>query len=44
MVQLFLGIEINRSRIEKRIETGYLDILSEDIDEALILCIKSKEE
>jgi urocanate hydratase len=31
----FLGIEINRSRIEKRIETGYLDILSEDLDEAL---------
>jgi urocanate hydratase len=40
----FLGIEINRSRIEKRIETGYLDVLSEDIDEALDIILKAKSE
>jgi urocanate hydratase len=39
----FLGIEINRSRIEKRIETGYLDILSEDVDEALDIILKAKK-
>jgi urocanate hydratase len=39
----FLGIEINRSRIEKRIETGYLDVLSEDIDEALDIILKAKK-
>jgi urocanate hydratase len=38
----FIGIEINRSRIEKRIETGYLDILSEDLDEALDIIKKAK--
>jgi urocanate hydratase len=39
----FLGIEINRSRIEKRIETGYLDILSENLDEAINIILEAKE-
>ncbi len=39
-----LGIEVDKSRIEKRIETGYVDVLSEDLDEALELVLKAKEE
>jgi urocanate hydratase len=40
---VFLGIEINRSRIEKRIETGYLDVFAEDIDEAINIIQKAKK-
>jgi len=42
----FLGIEVNRTRIEKRIETGYLDIFSDNLDEALTIiqkAMKNKE-
>ena len=31
----FLGIEVDRSRAQKRIDTGYLDFLTDDIDKAL---------
>lgn len=31
----FLGADVDRTRIEKRIETGYCDELMEDIDEAI---------
>ncbi len=31
----FLGIDVDRSRIEKRLQTGYLDVLAEDLDDAL---------
>lgn len=40
----FLGIDVDKSRIQKRIETGYVDILSEDLDEALELVLKAKDE
>jgi urocanate hydratase len=42
----FLGIEIDRSRAQKRIDTGYLDFLTDDIDEALdkVLNAKAKKE
>ncbi|MCL6100430.1 MAG: urocanate hydratase [Bacteroidetes bacterium] len=39
----FLGIEVDRSRMQKRIDTGYLDIITEDIDEALKLVLSAKE-
>ncbi len=39
-----LGIDVNRSRIQKRIDTGYVDVLTEDLDEALELVLKAKEE
>ncbi len=39
-----LGIDVNRSRIEKRIETKYVDVITEDLDEALQLVLKAKEE
>ncbi len=40
----FLGIEVDRSRIEKRLKTGYLDVMSENLDEALDLVLKAKKE
>ncbi|MGB5893245.1 MAG: urocanate hydratase [Ignavibacteriaceae bacterium] len=39
----FLGIEVNRQRAQKRIDTGYLDVLTDDIDEALDKVLKAKE-
>lgn len=39
----FLGIEVNRSRIEKRIETGYLDTFSDNLDEALNIIRRAKQ-
>lgn len=32
---VFLGIEIDRSRAQKRIDTGYLDYLTDDLNDAL---------
>jgi len=31
----FLGIDVDRSRIEKRLQTGYFDVQAEDLDDAL---------
>ncbi|PIQ08498.1 MAG: urocanate hydratase [Ignavibacteriales bacterium CG18_big_fil_WC_8_21_14_2_50_31_20] len=39
-----LGIDVDKSRIQKRIDTGYVDVLTEDLDEALELVLKAKEE
>jgi len=39
----FLGVEVDRSRIQKRIDTGYLDIMTENLDEALKLVLEAKE-
>ncbi len=39
----FLGIDVDRERIEKRLETGYIDKITEDLDEALDLVLKAKE-
>ncbi|MCA0389428.1 MAG: urocanate hydratase [Bacteroidetes bacterium] len=39
----FLGIDVDKSRIQKRIETGYIDILSEDLEEALKIVLDAKE-
>lgn len=40
----FLGVEVDRSRIEKRLKTGYLDVMSDNLDEALELVLKAKKE
>lgn len=40
----FLGVEVDRARIEKRLKTGYLDIMSENLDEALEIVLKAKKE
>ena len=38
----FLGIEVNRERIQKRIDTGYLDQFTDNLDEALELVLQAK--
>lgn len=39
----FLGIDADRSRIQKRIDTGYIDMITDDLDEALKLVLEAKE-
>jgi len=39
----FLGIDVDRTRMKKRIDTGYLDVMTEDLDEALKLVLDAKE-
>lgn len=40
----FLGIDVDRSRIQKRLDTGYLDVMSENLDEAVDIVLKAKSE
>lgn len=40
----FLGVEVDRKRIEKRLETGYIDEISDDLDEALEKILNAKKE
>lgn len=40
----FLGIDVDPERIKKRLETGYIDFMTSDIDEALKLVYNAKEE
>ena len=39
-----LGIEVDKNRIQKRIDTGYVDIFTENLEEALELVLKAKED
>src|SRR5437879_1342566 len=39
----FLGIDVNPARIERRLQTGYLDRMSPDLDEALHLVLDAKQ-
>jgi urocanate hydratase len=39
----FLGVEVDEARIQRRVETGYCDRLSRDLDEALELVLDAKE-
>jgi urocanate hydratase len=39
----FLGIEVDKKRIQKRIDTGYIDIFSENLEEALNLVLNAKK-
>jgi len=38
----FLGIEVREERIRRRLDTGYLDRLSRDLDEALDLVLEAR--
>ena len=40
----FLGVEVDKKRIQKRIDTGYIDILSDNLDEALNLVLDAKKD
>ncbi|MBZ0178499.1 MAG: urocanate hydratase [Melioribacteraceae bacterium] len=39
----FLGIEVDKTRIQKRIDTGYIDVMTEDFDQAVKLILEAKE-
>jgi urocanate hydratase len=39
----FLGVDVDPARIERRLQTGYLDRMSGDLDEALNLVLEAKE-
>jgi urocanate hydratase len=39
----FLGVEVNPTRIERRVRSGYLDRMTHDLDEALDLVSEAKE-
>ena len=39
----FLGVEVDRKRIERRLQTGYLDKMTDNLDEALEIVLKAKE-
>jgi urocanate hydratase len=39
----FLGIEVDKKRAQKRLDTGYLDIMTDNIDEALEKVLDAKE-
>jgi urocanate hydratase len=41
---VLLGVDVDRSRIERRVETRYCDMLTEDLDHALELCDAAKRE
>jgi urocanate hydratase len=41
---VFLGVEVERERIERRVRTGYCDLLALDLDEALRLCAEAVEQ
>ena len=39
----FLGVEVDKARIQKRIDTGFIDIMTDSIDEALKLVLDAKK-
>ncbi|MDD5608064.1 MAG: urocanate hydratase, partial [Ignavibacterium sp.] len=39
----FLGVDVDRSRIQKRIDTGYCDVITDNLDEALKIVLDAKE-
>ncbi|HEX7956414.1 MAG TPA: hypothetical protein VF508_05685, partial [Pyrinomonadaceae bacterium] len=41
---VFLGVEVDRERIERRVRTGYCDRLALDLDEALRICEDAVEQ
>jgi urocanate hydratase len=40
---VFLGVEVDPARIKRRIETGYLDMMADRLEDALILALGAKE-
>lgn len=38
-----LAVEVDKSRIQKRLDTGYLDVMTESLDEALRLVLDAKK-
>jgi urocanate hydratase len=40
---IFLGVEVDPARIKRRLETGYLDVMVDRLEDALILALGAKE-
>jgi urocanate hydratase len=40
---VFLGVEVDPARIKRRLETGYLDVMVDNLEDALILALGAKE-
>jgi len=40
---VFLGVEVDPARIKRRLETGYLDMMVDRLEDALILALGAKE-
>jgi len=40
---VILGVEVDRTRAQKRIDTGYLDTITNNLDEALDIVLNAKE-
>ena len=40
---IFLGVEVDPSRIKRRLETGYIDVMADRLEDALILALGAKE-
>ncbi len=40
---VFLGVEVDPARIKRRLEAGYLDVMTDRLEDALILVMSSKE-
>ena len=40
---VFLGVEVDPNRIKRRLETGYLDVMADHLEDALILALGAKE-
>jgi urocanate hydratase len=38
----FLGIDVDRSRLQKRVDSGYLDIITGDLDQALKIVLDAR--
>jgi urocanate hydratase len=41
---VFLGIEVDPERIERRVRTGYCDRMAQNVDEALDICEDAREQ
>ena len=41
---VFVGIEVDRERIERRVRTGYCDRIAQTLDEALDICEDAREQ
>ncbi len=39
-----INIEVDPTRIQRRLDTRYLDVMTEDLDEAIAMALKAKEE
>ncbi len=38
----YLGVDVDAARVQRRIDSGYLDVVAESLDEALILALDAK--